>query len=63
VRSEEAGGTADDYVLLTLFFATALFIAGVTASFTTRFTKVILITAAAAVLLFAGAQLVSYPVA
>lgn len=63
VRSEEAGSTADDYVLLTLFFATALFFAGVTASFNTRFTKVILITAAAAVLLFAGAQLVSYPVA
>lgn len=63
VRSEKAGSTADDYVLLTLFFATALFFAGVTASFNTRFTKVILITAAAAVLLFAGAQLVSYPVA
>ena len=63
IRSVEAGSNAEDYVLLTLFFATALFFAGVTASFNTRFTKIVLLTAAAAVLLFAGAQLVAYPVA
>ena len=63
VRSEDAGSNAEDYVRLTLFFATALFFAGVTASFNTRFTKVVLLTAATAVLLFAGAQLISYPVA
>jgi len=63
IRSEEAGSHGEDYVLLTLFFATALFFAGVTASFSTRFTKIVLLTAAAAVLLFAGAQLISYPIA
>lgn len=63
VRSEEAGATADEYVTLTLFFATALFFAGVTASFRTRLTKLFLITASVATMLYAGSQLVGYPVA
>ena len=62
-RSEEAGSTADDYIRLTLFFATALFFAGITASFSTRFTKLILLSAAAITLLVAGSLLAGYPVA
>lgn len=62
-RSEDAGAKADDYIRLTLFFAAALFFAGVTASFSTPFTKIILLAAATCTLVFAGAQLISYPVA
>lgn len=62
-RSEAAGAHADDYVSLTLFFATALFFAGVTASFRGRVTKLILLAAATATLLYAGVQLAGYPVA
>ncbi len=62
-RGIEAGANADDYVLLTLFFAAALFFAGITASFRTRFTKLILLAAATCTLAFAGAQLLSYPIA
>lgn len=63
ILSEDAGANSDDYVLLTLFFATALFFAGVTASFNTRFTKIVLLSAATCTLLFAGVQLLTYPVA
>lgn len=62
-RGAEAGANGDDYITLTLFFAAALFFAGVTASFSTRFTKVVLLGASTCTLLFAGAQLLSYPVA
>lgn len=62
-RSEEAGSHADDYVQLTLFFATALFFAGITASFRTRFPRVLLLTASGVVLAVAGALLAGYPVA
>lgn len=62
-RSEDAGATADDYVLLTLFFASALFFAGITASFSTRAPRLALLTGAAVTLLAAGALLASYPVA
>ena len=63
VASEEAGDIADDYIRLTLFFASALFFAGITASFRTRLPKLLLIVAAGATLAVAGALLVSYPVA
>ncbi len=63
MASEEAGDTADDYIRLTLFFASALFFAGITASFRTRLPKLLLIVAAGATLAVAGALLVSYPVA
>lgn len=62
-RSEEAGDHADDYIRLTLFFASALFFAGITASFRTRVPKVALLAAAAATLAVAGALLIDYPVA
>jgi hypothetical protein len=62
-RSEEAGNTADDYIRLTLFFATALFFAGITASFKSRFARLLLLTAAGVTLVIAGALLTSYPIA
>ncbi len=63
VRSEEAGNTADDYIRLTLFFASALFFAGITGSFRTRFTKLILLAGATVTLAVAAGLLVGYPVA
>jgi hypothetical protein len=62
-RSEEAGNTADDYIRLTLFFATALFFAGITASFKSRFARLLLLTAATVTLVIAGGLLASYPIA
>lgn len=62
-ESEAAGDTADDYIRLTLFFASALFFAGITASFRTRAPKIALLVAAGVTLAVAGALLVDYPVA
>jgi hypothetical protein len=62
-RSEEAGDNADDYVRLTLFFATALFFAGITASFSSRTARILLLSAAGATLVIAVGLLASYPVA
>ena len=55
--------TADDYIRLTLFFATALFFAGITASFKSRFARLLLLTAATVTLVIAGGLLTSYPIA
>lgn len=62
-QGEQAGDHADDYIRLTLFFASALFFAGITASFRTRGPKVALLAAAGVTLAVAGALLVDYPVA
>jgi hypothetical protein len=62
-RSEEAGSNADDYVQLTLFFAAALFFAGITASFRTRLPKLLLLAGATATLAAAGVLLAGYPIA
>lgn len=62
-RSENAGDTADDYIRLTLFFASALFFAGITASFGTRGPKIALLAAAGVTMAVAGALLIDYPVA
>jgi hypothetical protein len=62
-RSEEASSNADGYVQLTLFFASALFFGGITASFRTRLPKVILLTASAVTLGAATALMLGYPVA
>ncbi len=62
-RSEEAGNNADDYIQLTLFFASALFFAGITASFRTRFPRLLLMAGAGVTLAVAGALLAGYPVA
>jgi hypothetical protein len=62
-RSERAGDNGDDYVRLTLFFASALFFAGITGSFQTRLPKLLLLSLAAATLAVAGSLLAGYPVA
>jgi hypothetical protein len=63
VRSEEAGNNADDYVRLTLFFATALFFAGITASFRNRLPRILLLSSAAVTLVIASSMMYTYPVA
>jgi hypothetical protein len=62
-RSEEAGDNADGYVRLTLFFATALFFAGITASFSSRTARIMLLSAAGVTVAIAIGLLASYPVA
>lgn len=62
-RSEEARVQADNYVRLTLFFASALFFAGITASFRTRFPRLLLLSVAGITLLVAGGLLAGYPIA
>ncbi len=61
--SEDAGSNADDYIRLTLFFASALFFAGITASFGHRLSRVLLLAAATSVLVLAGVLLAGYPIA
>lgn len=63
VRSEEAGANSDDYIRLTLFFASALFFAGITASFSNRFSKIVLLLGSTVILTAAGVLLAGYPVA
>jgi hypothetical protein len=63
VRSEKAGANADDYIQLTLFFASALFFAGITASFSNGISKFLLLSGAGAILAVAGVLLAGYPVA
>jgi hypothetical protein len=63
VLSEEAGSNADDYIQLTLFFASALFFAGITASFANRPSKVMLLVGAGVILAVAGVLLAGYPIA
>ncbi len=63
VRGEEAGATGDDYIQLTLFFASALFFAGITASFSNRLPRIALLMASAVILAFAGVLLGGYPIA
>jgi len=62
-RGEEARSNADDYIQLTLFFASALFFAGITSSFNTRFAKLVLLGLATGVLSVAGVLLAGYPIA
>ena len=63
LESERAGQNADDYILTTLFMASALFFAGVTASFASRFTRIILLSLSAVTLGFAAARIAGYPIA
>lgn len=63
LRGEEAGKNGDDYIQLTLFFASALFFAGITASFNNRFSKIVLLLGSAVILAAAGVLLAGYPVA
>jgi hypothetical protein len=62
-RSEEAGNDADGYIRMTLFFATALFFAGITASFNSRLARILLLSGAAVTIAVAATVLSTYPVA
>jgi hypothetical protein len=61
-KSQEAGRTADDYVLTTIFFAIALFFAGVTSTFRTRSIQILLLMGASLTVAFALARLAELPV-
>jgi hypothetical protein len=63
LRAEEAGANGDDYIQLTLFFASALFFAGITASFNSRLPRIVLLLGSATILAVAGVLLGGYPIA
>lgn len=61
--AKDAGQNGDDYVLITLLLATALFFAGVTTSFRVPAAQLVLLTLASLAIAYALAQLASLPVA
>ena len=61
-RSNEASDNADDYLLMTLLTATALFFAGVTTSFASRPARLALLALAATIITFTAARLIDLPV-
>jgi hypothetical protein len=61
-RSGEASDNADDYLIMTLLTATALFFAGVTTSFASRSARLALIAVAGTILAFTAARLIDLPV-
>jgi hypothetical protein len=63
VASDDASRQADQYVLLTLVFASALFFAGVTSSFRMRFARILMLVGATVLIAYAAARLADYPVA
>jgi len=63
IEGDDAGRNADDYIVTTLFMASALFFAGVTASFSSRLTRIVLLAASALTLGFAAARIAGYPIA
>jgi hypothetical protein len=63
LEGDEAGRNADDYIVTTLFMASALFFAGVTASFSSRMTRIMLLAASALTLGYAAARIAGYPIA
>lgn|GEM_PF-2225193 len=60
--SDEAGNNADGYVSMTLFFAMALFFAGITASFSSRLARIMLLSAAGITIVVASVLLATYPI-
>ena len=63
VASQAAGNTADDYVLITILLAVALFFAGVTSSFRYKPARALLIVMALGTIAVAASRLVDLPVA
>ena len=61
-ESAEAGEHADEYVLVTLLLATALFFAGVTTSFRVRFARILLLAGASLTIAYSVARLVEMPI-
>lgn len=62
-RADEASKNGEDYLVMTLLTATALFFAGVTSSFHSRSARLILVIIAGAILAFTIASLTNLPVA
>lgn len=63
LESAEAGDNADDYVLMTLLLATALFFAGVTTSFKVPAARLILLTLAALAIAYSLSRIATLAVA
>lgn len=63
LESQEAANNSDDFLLTTLFMASALFFAGVTSSFGTRTARLLLVAAAGLALAVGVSRLVGLPVA
>ena len=63
VEAGESGEHADDFVLITVLFASALFFAGVTTSFRAPFARIFLIAAAGITIAYCASRLVDLPVA
>lgn len=61
--AREAGTTADEYIVLTLLLAGALFFAGVTSSFRTRTVQLALLTLASVLIALTAGQLANLPIA
>lgn len=62
-QAREAGGNADDYIVLTLFLAGALFFAGVTSSFRSRSIQLLLLMMASVLIAVTAGQLSALPIA
>jgi len=62
-RSDKADKNADDYLLMTLLTATALFFAGVTTSFGSKPARLALLAGSGLILAFTAARLIDLPVA
>lgn len=60
-RSNQASENADEYLLLTLLTATALFFAGVTTSFSSKPARLALLSVGGVVLAFTAARLIDLP--
>jgi hypothetical protein len=61
-RSQVAGENADDYVVLTLVLASALFFAGVTSSFRMRALRIALLTLSGLAVAGVAARLADLPI-
>ena len=62
-EAQEAGENSDDFILIAVLFASALFFAGVTTSFRLRSAQALLLLAAGMTIAYAAARLSGLPVA
>ena len=62
LEGKRAGDNADDYVLITVLLAAALFFAGVTTSFKLQMARLVLITFAAVLIAYCISRIVTLPV-
>jgi hypothetical protein len=63
IESQEAGDNGDDYVVLTLLLAMALFFAGVTTSFQVAGVRLVLLALSSVAIAYAVSKIASLPVA